>query len=203
MTMKLYYSPNACSLASHIVLRELDLPFELDRVHGGSKKTQDGSDFRQVNPLGYVPVLRLDDGELVTEGVAILQYLGDKKPESGLVPKAGTMDRVRMQEMLTFISSEVHKSFSPLFGKLSDETKQFYRDRLASRFEFLAKKLEGKKFLLGDHFTVADAYLFTVMRWGKATNVDISKWPVLQQYFDRVSERPAVKKAIEVENPPQ
>src|SRR5439155_8919207 len=133
--------------------------------HGGTKKTSTGADFRTINPLGYVPLLQLDDGQSLTEGVAIVQYLADRKPDSKLAPPPGSFERVRLQEWLTFISSEVHKSFSPLFGKLSDETKQYFKDRLATRFDYVDKQLEGKKYLAGDTFTVADAYLFTVLRW--------------------------------------
>ena len=199
--MKLYFSPGACSLSPHIVLREAGIPFDLDRVHGGTKKTSTGADFKAINPLGYVPVLQLDDGETITEGVAIVQYLADRKPESKLAPAAGTMERVRLQEWLTFISSEVHKSFSPLFAKaLSDDAKQFFKDKLGTRFDWLNEKLAKNKFLMGDTFTVADAYLFTVLRWTKPTGIELSKWSNLKAYVDRVGERPAVKAALEAES---
>lgn len=199
--MKLYFSPGACSLSPHIVLREAGIPFDLDRVHGGTKKTSTGADFKAINPLGYVPVLQLDDGEKITEGVAIVQYLADRKPESKLAPPAGTMERVRLQEWLTFVSSEIHKSFSPLFAKaLSDEAKQFFKDKLAGRFDWLNDQLAKKTFLLGETFSVADAYLFTVLRWTKPVGIDLAKWPNLKAYVDRVGERPAVKAALEAES---
>ena len=199
--MKLYYSPGACSLSPHIVLRELGIPFELDRVHGGTKKTSTGADYKAINPLGYVPLLQLDDGQKITEGVAIVQYLADRKPESKLAPPPGTMERVRLQEWLTFISSEVHKTFSPLFAKaLSDDAKQFFKDKLATRFDYLNAQLEKSAYLLGDHFSVADAYLFTVLRWTKAVGLDLAKWPNLTAYQARIGERPAVKAALEAES---
>lgn len=199
--MKLYYSPGACSLSPHIVLRELGIPFQLDRVHGGTKKTSTGADFKAINPLGYVPLLELDDGERLTEGVAIVQYLADRKPESKLAPPPGTMERVRLQEWLTFISSEVHKTFSPLFAKqLSDDAKKFFKDKLATRFDYLNERLANAKYLVGDGFTVADAYLFTVLRWSKGVGIDLGKWTSLKSYFDRVGERPAVKAALEAES---
>jgi glutathione S-transferase len=198
--MKLYYSPGACSLSPHIILRELGIPFEIDRVHGGTKKTSTGVDFKTINPLGYVPVLQLDDGETITEGVAIVQYLADRKPESKLAPPPGSFERVRLQEWLTFISSEVHKSFSPIFAKtLSDDAKQFFKDKLATRFAYLNEQLAKRPFLLGDTFTVADAYLFTVLRWTKPVGIDLGEWPSLKAYADRIGERPAVKAALEAE----
>jgi glutathione S-transferase len=198
--MKLYYSPNACSLSPHIVLRELGIPFEIERVHGGTKKTASGADYKTINPLGYVPLLKTDDGQSITEGVAIVQYLADRKPEAKLAPPAGSFDRVRLQEWLTFISSEIHKSFSPLFAKaLSDDAKQFFKDKLAGRFDWVNEQLAKKNFLMGDAFTVADAYLFTVLRWTKNVGIDLAKWPNLDAYQKRIGERPAVKAALEAE----
>jgi glutathione S-transferase len=199
--MKLYYSPGACSLSPHIVLREAGIPFELDRVHGGTKKTSTGVDYKTINPLGYVPLLQLDDGKKITEGVAIVQYLADLKPESKLAPAAGSFDRVRLQEWLTFVSSEIHKSFSPIFAKtLSDDAKQFFKDKLAGRFDWLNAQLANQPYLMGEGFTVADAYLFTVLRWTKPVGIDLSKWPALKVYVDRVGARPAVKAALDAES---
>lgn len=199
--MKLYYSPSACSLSPHIVLREAGLAFDLDRVDTRAKKTQSGNDFYAINPKGYVPALELDDGQVLTEGAAIVQYLADKKPESKLAPANGTLARYRLQEWLNFIASEVHKSFTPLFYPTTpDEAKLQFKERLATRFGLLSKELEGKSWLMGDTFTVADAYLFTVLRWTAFVGIDLSKWPVLAQYAERVSARPAVKAALEAEN---
>ena len=198
--MKLYFSPGACSLSPHIIAREAGIPLELVKVSGPDKKTSDGSDFRALNPKGYVPALVLDDGSLLTEGAVIVQYLADQKPDAKLVPKAGTLERYRAQEWLNFIASEVHKGFSPLFNKAnSDDVKQASRDRLATRYELLEKALTGKKFLLGDAFSVADAYLFTVTRWSAVTGVDLSKYPAVTEYVKRIGERPAVKAAIDAE----
>src|SRR3954471_17423292 len=155
--MKLYYSPGACSLSPHIALREAGLSFDLEKVDLRAKKTASGGDYLAINPRGYIPALQLDNGEVLVEGVAIVQYIGDQKPDSGLVPKAGTMERYRLQEWLTFISSELHKTFSPLFNPaLPDESKKIFRDRLTQRFGQLDKQLAGKEYLMGSKFTVAD-----------------------------------------------
>jgi glutathione S-transferase len=198
--MKLYFAPGACSLSPHIVLREAGLPFELEKVDFASKKTHKSADFNAINPKGYVPTLELDGGEVLTEGPAIVQYLADKKPESGLAPAAGTMARYRLQEWLNFISSELHKQYSPLFRPTTpDETKAAQREVLGKRLSHVAQSLEGKTFLMGDTFTVADAYLFTILRWSKAVSLDLTPWPVLGQYMERVGARPAVAAAIEAE----
>jgi glutathione S-transferase len=200
--MKLYYSPGACSLSPHIALREAGLTFELDQVNLSNKQTRSGEDFAAINPKGYVPVLRLDDGQVLTEGPAIVQYIADQKPQTGLAPAAGTLARVRLQEWLNFISTEIHKQFSPMFNsKTPEECKRISKDNLARRFDFLTLKLEGQSYLLGDTFTVADGYLFTVLRWTGHVGMDIAKWPVLKKYVDRVSERPAVRAALEAERP--
>jgi glutathione S-transferase len=199
--MKLYFSPNACSLSPHIALREAGLPFELDRVNFGTKKTKTGEDFLAINPKGYVPTLKLDDGQVLTEGPAIVQYIADRKPESGLAPAAGTLERYRLQEWLNYISTELHKSFSPLFNpKTPAETKQLVKDQLATKFGFISKKLEAHPFLMGDKFTVADGYLFTVLRWTKFVDIDLSQWPVLTAYAARISDRPAVREALAAES---
>lgn len=200
--MKLYFSQGACSLSPHIVLREAGLPHTLVRVHLPTKKVEDGSDFRGINPKGYVPTLQLDDGQILTEGPAIVQYLADLRPESGLAPPAGTMARYRLQEWLNFISTELHKSYSPLFGnKAPADWKGVVRDTLTARYDVVAASLGEQPYLMGDHFTVADAYLFTVLRWSRLVEFDLSRWPSLVAYLERVSARPAVKAAMEAERP--
>ena len=159
-----------------------------------------GGDFLAINSKGYVPLLQLDNGEYLTEGPAIVQYIADQNPASGLAPKAGTMERVRLQEMLNFITSEIHKGFSPLFdATLSAEVKQNFKDKLGKRFDWLTKQLEGKDYLMGSTFTVADGYLFTVLNWGQWVGIDIAKWPVLAAYQARVSARPKVQEALKAE----
>ncbi|GAB4480571.1 MAG: glutathione transferase GstA [Burkholderiaceae bacterium] len=198
--MKLYYSPGACSLSPHIVLRELGLPFSLVKVDLKTKRTADGADYLPINGKGYVPALELDDGQVLTEGPAIVQYLADRKPEAGLAPPNGTLERYRLQEWLNFISTEVHKQFSPLFApNTPDATKEAQRERLAGRFEWLSKQLAGKDYLLGKAFSVADAYLFTVLNWCGFVGIDLGKWPVLAQYHARVAARPAVQEALKAE----
>lgn len=198
--MKLYFSPGACSLSPHIVLREAGLAFDLARVDLRSKRLSDGSDYRQVNPKGYVPALELDDGQLLTEGPAIVQYLADLRPESKLAPQAGTLERYRLQEWLTFIGTELHKNFSPLFDPTTPEgTREAVKNRLAARFDLVEKHLENRAFVLGDTFTAADAYLFTVLRWPAHLGIDLAKWPALQAYVERVGARPAVQAALQAE----
>jgi glutathione S-transferase len=198
--MKLYFSPGACSLSPHIVLREAGLDFELERVDFRTKHTKSGADFLAINPSGYVPTLVLDDGQVLTEGPAIVQYLADRKPESGLAPRNGTMERYRLQEWLNFISTEIHKGFSPLFNKAApEEWKTLVREALGRRIGHAEKQLEGKAYLLGDHFTIADAYLFTVLGWTKYVAIDLATWPGLVAYVARIAERPSVKAALEAE----
>lgn len=198
--MKLFFSPSACSLSPHIVAREAGLDLTLERVNMGSKKLSTGDDFNAVNPKGYVPTLELDDGSFLTEGPAIVQYLADKKPESKLVPAAGTMERYRLQEWLNFISTELHKGFSPLFNPNAPaEWKTAVIAKLGERFDYVSARLEGHSYLTGDNFTVADAYLFTVLRWTAFVGIDLGKWPTLQAYVARVGERPAVQAALEAE----
>jgi glutathione S-transferase len=198
--MKLYYSPGACSLSPHIVLREAGYKFDAEQVDLGTKKTKSGDDYTKINPKGYVPALQLDNGELLTEGVAIANYLADQKPESNLLPKNGGMERYRAQEWLTFISSEIHKTFGPLFNpKTPDAFKTMALERLGQRFDYLNKQLEGKKFLMGDQFSAADAYLFTVASWAPHLKVDLAKWPAVKAYVDRIAARPAVQAALKAE----
>ena len=198
--MKLYYSPGACSLASHIALYETGLPFEIDRLIKTTKMTAGGEDFMQINPKGYVPTIKLDDGSILTEGAAVLQYIADQKPDSGLAPKAGTMERYRLQEWLTFISSEIHKSFSPLFNKdTTEEVKTNARNLLAKRLGYVETQLANKPYLMGDHFTVADAYFFVVTRWSNHAGFDLGPFPRIKEYMARIAARPAVQAAMKAE----
>jgi glutathione S-transferase len=200
--MKLYFSPGACSLSPHIVARESGLPIELEKVDMRAKKTASGKDFLAINPKGYVPVLELDDGQVLTEGPAIVQYLADQKPQAGLVPAAGTLDRYRVQEMLCFINSEIHKSYSPLFSdKTSADVRQEKHDYLRKRYATIERALDGKSYLFGDQFSVADAYLFTVTRWAAHVKVDLADYPNLAAFQKRVAERTAVQEALKAESP--
>jgi len=199
--MKLYYSPGACSLSPHIVLRELGQAFTLERVDTKTKVTETGADFRAVNAKGYVPALALADGEVLTEGVAIVQHLADASEARDLAPQPGTLARTRLQEHLNFISAELHKAFSPLFfPTTSDEAKAAAREKVSGRLDYIESVLsDGRKFLLGDAFSVADAYLFTVANWTRPTNIPLDRWPHLQAFLDRVAARPAVKAAMVAE----
>lgn len=198
--MKLYYIPGACSLSPHIVLREAGLSFDLVKVDGKTKKTDSGADFNAINPKSYVPVLELDDGQRLTEGAVIVQYIADRKPDAKLAPAAGTPDRYRLQEWLNFIASEVHKGFSPLFNpQLPEAWKTVVVDRLGTRFDHLSKHLEKNQYLMGGAFGVADAYLFTVLNWTKFVGIDLGKWPVLQAYSARIAARPSVQQALAAE----
>jgi len=197
---KLYYSPGACSLSPHIVLREAGLPFDLVLASTKTKKLADGSDYLAINPKGQVPLLELDDGERLTEGPAIVQYIADQAPASGLAPAAGTMARYRLMEWLNFITSELHKGFSPLFTPgMPDEGKAMAHARLVERLTWVDGQLAVKTWLMGDNFTVADAYLFTVADWGKYAGVDIGGLANLSAYLDRVAARPAVQAALKAE----
>jgi glutathione S-transferase len=198
--MKLYYSPGACSLSPHIVLLEAGLPFTLVKVDLGAKKAADGSDYLTVNSKGAVPALKLDDGQVLTEGTAIVQYLADQKPESGLAPLAGTFARYRLVEMLNYIATEVHKGFGPLFNpNISPEWKAATLAALAKKFDWLSTHLAGKTFLLADSFSVADAYLFTLLGWTGHVQIDLGKWPVLAAYHTRIGQRPRVQDAMRAE----
>jgi glutathione S-transferase len=198
--MQLYYSPGACSLAPHIVLRELGLPVELKKVDIPKRQTEGGGDYLKINGKGYVPALRLEDGSILTEVPVILQYIVDQKPESKLAPKAGTMERYHLQEWLNFITSEVHKSFSPLFIKTAAaEWKAAMIARLSDRFTWLSSQLEGKSYLMGEQFTAADAYLFTVLSWSYFVGLAIAPWPVLTRYIERVRNRPKTQEAMKAE----
>ena len=198
--MKLYYSPGACSLSPHIALREAGLPFDMQKVDLNSKQMEGGGDFTAVNAKGYVPALILDDGQMLTEGPAIVQYIADQRPESGLAPKAGTLERYRLMEWLNFIASELHKTFAPLFHpEVAAEWRQAARDRIAQRLDIVEKHLHGKDYLMGKQFTVADGYLFTVLNWSKFVGFDLVKWPLVQAYLARVAARPKVQEALKAE----
>jgi glutathione S-transferase len=198
--MKLYYAPGACSLSPHIVAREAGLPIQLQKVNTKDKSMEGGGDFWKVNPRGYVPVLELDNGERLTEGPAIVQYLADQKPDAGLAPKNGTLERYRLQEWLNFLTSEVHKQFTPLFKpNTPDDYKKIAKENLANRFAWLDQQLAGKDYLTGKQFTVADAYAFVLLGWTKPTQIDLAQWPNLQAFHKRVAARPKVKEAMQAE----
>ena len=195
--MKLYYSPGACSLSPHIALREAGLTFDLERVDLKAKQTKSGDDYRKVNAKGSVPALMLDDGQVLTEGAAIVQYIADRNPAAGLAPANGTPERYRLQEILNFITSELHKGFSPLFNPdCPPEWKAQVKAMLGQRFDWLSGQLDGKSYLLGEQFSVADGYLFTILRWAIAMKFDLAQYPNLKAYFDRVGARPKVKEAM-------
>jgi glutathione S-transferase len=198
--MQLYFAPGACSLASHITAREAGINLDLKRADTKTKKLEDGSDYFAINSKGAVPALKLDNGQVLTEGVAIMQYLADQKPDSGLAPKNGTLERYRVQEWLNYITSEVHKSFSPLWNPTADPAVKTYAlDGLKKKFDWLNTQLSGKKYLTGDTFTVADAYLFTVVNWTNFLSVDLAPWPALREFQARVAARPKVQEALEAE----
>jgi len=197
--MKLYYSPGACSLASHITLRELGLPFQAVKVDLEKRITAAGPRLDVVNPKGYVPVLELDDSAVLTEGPVIMQYLADRHPQAGLAPASG-MARYRLQEWLGFINSEVHKSYSPLFAPdAPQETKDAAKAKLAKRFDYLQGVLAKQTYLMGEAFSIADAYLYTVLCWAGFVGIDLGRWPALKKYHARIAERPAVKAAHQAE----
>lgn len=198
--MKLYFSPGAGSLASHIAFREAGFPLDLEKVDLEKQQTAGGEDYSKVNPNGYVPAVKLDDGQILTEGPAILQYIADQNPGSGLAPANGTAERYRLIEWLNFISTEIHKTFSPLFNpSLTPEWRKNQLELLDRRLGFLVEKLQGKPYLMGDKFTVADAYLFTNLGWMHHLRLDMEKWPTLKEYMARVGARPAVKEAMKAE----
>jgi glutathione S-transferase len=197
--MKLYYSPGACSLSPHIVLHESGLPFEAVLASTKTKKLQDGTDYYSINPLGYVPVLELATGERLREGPAIVQYIADQVPGQQLAPANGSMERYRLQEWLTFIGTELHKGHSPLFVPTTPEDyKPQVRERLMNRFAWVDQQLAGKDYLLGT-FSVADAYLYTVMRWGPFVGVDLSGFANITAFQQRMEQRPAVQAALRAE----
>jgi glutathione S-transferase len=198
--MKLYYSPGACSLSPHIVLQEAGLPFQPVLASTKTHKLADGTDFYTINPKGYVPLLELDDGQRLSEGPAIVQYIADLVPEKKLAPPAGTMERYRLMEWLNFISTELHKSYSPLFNPaMPEEAKALAREKLLGRYRWVNEQLEGRSYLMGDTFTVADAYLFTVTNWTKYVGIDLAPFANVNAYVARVAARPAVQAALKAE----
>ncbi len=199
--MKLYYSTGSCSLSPHIVLREAGLPFDLVLAPTKTHKLPDGSDYYAINPLGYVPLLELDDGARLREGPVIVQYIADQVPEKNLIPAHGTMPRYRVQEWLTFISTELHKGFGPLFNPaVPEEVKGGFRDKLIGRLMWVNAELAGKQYLMGDDFCVADAYLYTVSRWAAPMKIDLSGMPHLVAFQQRMQARPAVQAALAAEH---
>jgi glutathione S-transferase len=198
--MKLYYSPGACSMAPHIVLREAGFTFDQVKVDIPNKKTAAGDDYWKINPKGYVPALQLDSGEVLTEVGVICQYLADQKPESGLAPRLGTMERYHLMEMLNFVASEIHKQIGALFNpKMTPEMKEVQLGVIERRFNALEKLLEGKQYAMGDRFSVADAYLFTVLNWTKIHKIDLAKWPNINGFMGRAAARPAVQETLKAE----
>jgi glutathione S-transferase len=198
--MKLYYMPGACSLAPHIAFREAGLPFDLEKVDGGTKKTAGGDDYTAINPKGSVPAVKLDDGQVLTEAAAIQQVIADKSPTKKLAPPAGTPERYRLQEWLNYVASEVHKGIGQLFNKaMPDDYRETVKKALATRqLPYLEKALAGREYLM-DHFTVADGYLFTVLNWTKFHNIDLSAYPNISAFMKRVAARPAVQEAMKAE----
>jgi len=198
--MKLFYSPGACSLSPHIVAREAGIDVELEKVDTKTHTFNGGSDYYKVNPKGYVPALEIKAGDILTEGPAIVQYLGDQKPQSGVVPAAGSAQRYRLQEMLGYINSEIHKTYSPLFNKaISEETANERREYLKKRYAYLEGVLATKQYLVDNKFTAADAYLYTVTRWAPFVKVDLTGFPNLKEFQARVEARPAVQQALKEE----
>jgi glutathione S-transferase len=197
--MKLFITPGTCSLSPHIVLHELGIPFELEPVTRDKKLMSGGNYLAEVNPKGPVPALKLDSGEVLTEGPVIVQYLADQKPEAGLIPRPGTIERYRLQEWLNYLTSDIHKNFSPLFNpKISDEAKALFRELLGRRLDYIAKHLDTHDYLMGKTFSVADAYLFVLLSWAPGRGVTLP-WPSVVKFQERVGARPAVKKAQDEE----
>jgi len=200
--MKLHYKPGACSMASHIILNEIGASFELDKTDTEAGKTEGGEDFRKISPNGYVPALVTDDGEIITENPAVLQYLADQSPDAGLAPPNGTLERTRLQESLNFVSSELHKSFGPFFSgtELDGDARQKAEAGVGCRAAHIERNLaDGRAFLLGDTFTVADAYAFVVLNWAGFVGVSLGGWPKTQAYVARIAARPAAVKAMVAE----
>jgi glutathione S-transferase len=198
--MKLYYTPGACSFAVHTVLREAGVPFQLEKVDLESKRTQHGRDYREVNPKGSVPALELDDGEVLTEAAVCLQYVADLAPAAQLAPAFGTLARYRLMEWLNFIAAELHKPFSPLFHDARSDRREEVVAMLKPRFDYVARRLGSTDFLMGAAFTVADAYLYTVLNWTRFLKVDITAWPALGDFLARISHRPSVQAAKKAEH---
>jgi len=199
--MKLYYTPGACSLASHIVLREAGFEFDTEKVDLATHSTESGADYYAINPKGYVPALMLDDGQILTEGGAIVQYLADLKPEAGLAPPPGTLERARMNEQLIFIAAELHKAYGPLFlPGASEDSKAAARENVTRRLDYVERQLsDGKPYLLGQQLTVADIYMFVVAGWAEQMEIGSGRWPKLSAFLERIGSREAVKAALQAE----
>jgi glutathione S-transferase len=198
--LKLYYSPNACSLSPHIVLRESGLPFTPVLASTKTHKLADGTDYYTINPKGYVPLLELADGQRLAEGPAIVQYIADQAPQKKLAPPFGTMERYRVMEWLTFIGTELHKTYSPLFNpSVPEDAKPIFRNKLVDRYKWVDSQLAGKNYLMGDSFCVADAYLFTVTRWARFVGVELAGLANLDAFMKRMEARPAVQEALKAE----
>lgn len=198
--MKLYYSPGACSLSPHIVATEAGIPVETVKVDLAKHQTASGEDFNKINPKGYVPTLQLDDGSVLTEGPAIVQYLADKNPGSGLAPANGTVERYKVQEMLNFIGTELHKNFGPLFNPATpDAVKEMSKANISKRLAYVNDLLAGKQYLMGDKFTVADAYAFTIINWTNFIKMDLKAYPNIVAYMQRVGGRPKVQETLKAE----
>ncbi len=198
--MQLFFSPGACSLATHIVARELGVPVDLKRVDTKTKKTADNSDFFAINSKGAVPALKLDNGQVLTEGVVLMQYLVDQKGDSPLLPKFGTPERYRVLEWLNYITSEIHKGYTPLWKPDADpKVKEYALANLEKKLDWVNQQLAGKQFLTGGNFTVADSYLFTVVNWSFFLGMNLDKWPALKEFHARVASRPTVQAALEAE----
>lgn len=198
--MKLYYAPGTCSLSPHIVLRELDLPFDLIRVDNRAKRTEDGRDFLAINPKGYVAALEIDGGQVLTEGPAISQYLADLRPEAGLAPPAGSWARSQLHEWLNFISAEIHGGFGPLFNRdLPEAARAWWQARLDKRLDYVATALRERQALVQDRYGLADIYLYAVLLWAPQLGVDLARWPALVAFQRRIESRPAVQAALAAE----
>lgn len=199
--MKLFYKPGACPLASHIILQEVGAVFDLEKVDTDKNRTENGLDYGKINPKGYVPALELDSGEILTEGASILQYIADQNPDSGLAPAVGTVGRARLHEYLNYTASELHKAFGPFFSSTAtDNDKKLAAAAVANKFNYLNDVFsDGRAFLLGDKFSVADAYMFVVSNWSNFVGIDLKKWPNVAAFVERVSQRPAVRDAMRAE----
>ena len=198
--MKLYYSAGACSLSPHIALLEAGLPYDLVRVDVRTKKLENGDDYLKINPKGQIPALGLDDGGLMTEGPVIVQMIADQAAGKNLAPATGSPERYRLQEWLNFITTELHKNFSPLFQPaIPDEVKAFFKDRIMGKFKYADGRLAGQDYLMGKQFTVADGYLFVMLKWAERTGIDLSAFKNLMAFKDRVAARPNVQAALKME----
>ncbi len=197
--MKLYYATGVCSLAPHIILHEIGKPFEIEKVDIKAKKTESGADYLAISPRGAVPLLQLDDGETVREGTVILRYLADANPDKNLAPTHGTMERVRVDEWLNFITTDLHKSFFVFFYDGGDKAKELYTAKLDRHWAMVAEQLDNNQFIAGDDFTIADPYLYTILTWAVKTNMNLARWPSIIAYMNKMEQRPSVQAALEAE----